>query len=282
MQLYEFPMGNRMKKNFMHGLVEVLKPMRKTGCYKSLLFKGFTLIELLIVIAIIAILASILLPTLNKARDKAKQITCASNIKQMGQGLMIYSMDHNGYMIPAFNSNTSKTWYNTLNDTQNIPMNFSNSAKVITHCPASNRIYYPFDTINNRKTYHYINYGLNYKLLPFINTGSNSGYRKTNSLKMPSSIVWGGDSPPTDDWTLLTSQTYHYHERCHYLLLRTMNSSTGLRVSPNDSGEDTDYDTAGRHSSGANLLFTDGHVQRISPGIHWPGGGIYAQADCSW
>lgn len=56
--------------------------------------RGFTLIELLVVIAIIAILAAILFPVFAKVREKARQITCLSNEKQMGVGMMMYTQDY--------------------------------------------------------------------------------------------------------------------------------------------------------------------------------------------
>jgi len=73
--------------------------------------QGFTLIELLVVIAIIAILAAILFPVFAKAREKARQTSCLSNLKQLGLAMLSYCQDYDEKMPREYwGAGTNYTW----------------------------------------------------------------------------------------------------------------------------------------------------------------------------
>ncbi|OGV78134.1 MAG: hypothetical protein A3K19_15585 [Lentisphaerae bacterium RIFOXYB12_FULL_65_16] len=73
--------------------------------------KAFTLIELLVVISIIAILASLLLPALGKAKERSKAVLCLGNLKQCGVAVLTYAGDNDESLPPSYTSPWSNPWF---------------------------------------------------------------------------------------------------------------------------------------------------------------------------
>ena len=103
--------------------------MNRSKCGKQSGKRNFTLIELLIVVAIIAILASILMPALNKAVAKGKSITCMNKLKQQGTAFALYCSDNDDYLPSRSNAAWNDLFFNRL---VGIPNNTGGSKKADT------------------------------------------------------------------------------------------------------------------------------------------------------
>jgi prepilin-type processing-associated H-X9-DG protein/prepilin-type N-terminal cleavage/methylation domain-containing protein len=206
---------------------------------KTQIMKIFTLVELIIVIAIIAILASILLPALGKARDKAIQIKCLNNERQVGTIISLYTNDFDYYHPDCPSPSQAETGYGYVfynnGYLKNLNLLYCEKTKIVSPDYATNFLTQAADGSNAWK-FEYISYGIN-------NIGISDNYYATNSFDTVKPRAARPGSIKNPSGKILLAETMRNGARPSRLII--MPSSTPI---------------FNRHNERSNILWIDGHA----------------------
>jgi len=204
--------------------------------------KGFTLIELLVVIAIIAILAAILFPVFARAREKARQTSCLSNIKQITLGTIMYAQDfdehlpQSGHWLYVDGTRTMMYWYRALEP-------YLKNEQIL-FCPST----------TNKNSPGSWNYGFVVQITGYAGS--------TFAFNLPD-----GTNIPVTNAPIPLSMVQSPSERVFVSDAQNFNTMLTFWYRTDSSYSQVGgayYWVDGRHNGGANCGFVDGHAKWLT------------------
>lgn len=213
--------------------------------------RGFTLIELLVVIAILAILAAMMFPVFAKAREKARQAACISNLSQLALAMLMYADDYDGYFVPAMSADNLTRWHGRRSslsepfDPSRGPLSPYLNDHRIKECPS-------FAALGGGFEQGAGGYGYNEQYVGGSPVGSWPEMLQPaneRELRNPTATILLTDAAFLDTGGNLIE--YSFCEAPYY-------ESWGTKADPS---------THFRHNGTANAAFCDGHVKNVKRGL---------------
>lgn len=228
---------------------------------------GFTLVELLVVIGIIALLISILLPSLQKAREAANIVSCASNMKQVGMFMAMYTNKWKGWLPPR--SDPDSTWEgiliaDTMRDSREQQMEKywvnpatqtqykDETAYKIFYCPT-----FAARGYTGKNPFfggYYTNYGVNFSILPEASPPSYfAPLIKITKIRETTrtAVLWDGIPAPWLGGNSRAVASYVTYQ------VQSANENSSVGYIHNGLGD------RGAAKGTADFLFVDGHCEQI-------------------
>jgi prepilin-type N-terminal cleavage/methylation domain-containing protein/prepilin-type processing-associated H-X9-DG protein len=221
---------------------------------------GFTLVELLVVIGIIALLISILLPALNKAREQANTTKCASNMRQLYMYLAMYVGENKNFLpaLPALQCTTNSTTF---------PMGWWMSGSGIMDLSDGSMVQYMPPAVNDRLALFNCPDDVADGNLRLVSSAGSVGQRNF-TYSFNAFIDWNGsgfdNTFATPHPTVNMGKIFHPASKIFVVEEKWPNDSSCQLI--NNSGvPDTNDVPSDRHSGYGNQCFGDGHVDRLTP-----------------
>ena len=217
---------------------------------------AFTLIEMLVVIAIIALLAAIIVPVTNRGIQRARQTQCASNMRQLGQAIQMFTLapENRFQQFPAVvqpdSSPHGRPWFLQISPYLQREAGQAGELDQVFRCAVWRQLY---PVAPNSTDWNQLGYGMSF----YLHRNPSGGW------------PWGSDGPGTayryfldqirnPSRTILMADESHWHFSVHADNYQN-NLDTGYFAAEHGQRRGL------RHGRGANFLFVDGHVALHTP-----------------